>query len=58
MGRGQNKKREGGGVGRPTFRALSRLSMFDSRRTPRGKEETTRSLIFLSKFQPGFLLYI
>ena len=29
---------------RPTFRAVSHLSRFDSRRSPRGKEETTRSL--------------
>ena len=31
---------------RPTFRALSHLSRFDSRRSPRGKEGTTRSLYF------------
>ena len=41
---------------RPTFRALSHRSRFDSRRSPRGKDETTRSLAiilvsFLSKLQ-------
>ena len=48
MGRGQKKSEIGRGEAffcpRPTFRALSYLSRFDSRRSPRGKEETTRSL--------------
>ena len=58
MGRGQKKSELGRGEAffcpRPTFRALSHLSRFDSRRSPRGKEETTRSLnlrIFCAKKQ-------
>ena len=58
MGRGQKNSEMGRGEAffcpRSTFRALSHLSRFDSRRSPRGKEETTRSLnlrIFCAKKQ-------
>ena len=57
MGRRQ-KSESGGGVketklplslflSSPTFRALSHLSTLDSRRSPGGKEETTRSLVLI-----------